>query len=127
MKRLLLCLLIFSTPLFGQSPASSPDPLSPEEKRQILGQLHELRSCRDQVKTYEQFVTRDQEQDVREKANADRALELERQATAIVMKERDLAQEKAILYEQLYRSVTKGPGVGCRILRVVTLGIARCK
>jgi hypothetical protein len=119
--------MICSTQLFGQSQQNSQDPLSPEEKRQILGQLYELRSCRDQVKTYEQFVSRDQEQDAREKANFEKALELEKQSTTLAMKERDLAQEKANLYEQLYRSVAKKPEAGCRILRVVTLGIARCK
>lgn len=74
----------------------------------------------------EEYISRDKEQDAREKANADRALDLERQATAIAQQERDLQKDKAALYEQLYRSVTKKPGVGCRILRVLTLGIHRC-
>jgi hypothetical protein len=119
--------MIGSTPLFGQSPQNSPVPLSPEEKRQILGQLYELRSCRDQVKTYEQFIVRDLEQDAMEKANAEKALELEKQSTTLALKERDLAQGKANLYEQLYRSVTRKPGVGCRILKIITLGIKRCR
>ncbi len=113
------------TPLYAQSPQSSP-PLADEEKRQILGQLYELRSCREEIHAYREYVSRDQDQDAREKANTDRALELEKQATALAQRERDLAQDKANLYEQLYRSVTKKPGVGCRILRAVTLGIYKC-
>ncbi len=75
---------------------------------------------------YADYVSRETEQDKREQANFEKALELERQATGIAQKERDLALDKALLYEQLYRSITKGPGIGCRIWRVVTLGIARC-
>jgi hypothetical protein len=113
------------TPLCAQSPQNSP-PLNDEEKRVILGQLFELRSCREQVETYEQFVEREAEQDAKEKANTDRALELEKRATELMTRERDLAIEKATLYEGLYRSVSKKPGIGCRIWRVVSFGIARC-
>jgi hypothetical protein len=111
--------------LYGQSQPSSP-PLTEEERRLILSQLYELRSARQEIKIYEQYVSRDTEQDAKEKANTDRALELEKQATAIARQERDQQKEKATLYEQLYRSVTRGPGVGCRILRVITAGIHRC-
>jgi 3-methyladenine DNA glycosylase/8-oxoguanine DNA glycosylase len=92
----------------------------------VLGQLYELRACRDEVRTYRDFVARDIEQDAREKANAERALELEQQATGIARQERDLAREKAALYEQMYRSLTKRPGVGCWVKRIFTLGMARC-
>ncbi len=117
--------MICSMALFGQSQDNSP--LRPEEKRTVLIQLYELRSCRDEVKTYEQYVSRETEQDAREKTNAERALELEKQTTAIAQRERDLAQDKANLYEQLYRSVTKPPGLGCRIWRFITAGIHRCQ
>jgi hypothetical protein len=125
MKALLLCLTLCCGTLYAQSPASSP-PLSPEERRLVLGQLYELRACRDEVRTYRDFVARDIEQDAREKANAERALELEQQATGIARQERDLAREKAALYEQMYRSLTKRPGVGCWVKRIFTLGMARC-
>ncbi len=121
-----LFLLLSLTPLYAQSPQNSP-PLADEEKRQILGQLYELRSCREEILAYRDYVSRDQEQDAREKANTDRALELEKQATTLAQRERDLAQDKANLYEQLYKSLTKKPGAGCRILRVITLGIVRCR
>lgn len=110
---------------FVQSQESSP--LHPEELRTVLFQLYELRSCREHIKTLDSHIERDMEQDAREKANYERALELERQATALAHGERDLAREKAVLYEDLYRSVTKKPGIGCRILRAITLGIHRCR
>jgi hypothetical protein len=72
-------------------------PLSPDEGRRILGQLYDAKTCREENASYRDYVERD------------RAL-----------------KEKAAMYEQLYRSVTKRPGLGCRILRVITAGIARC-
>jgi hypothetical protein len=120
----LLLLLATSTPLFGQSAQNSP--LSDSEKRIVLGQLYELRACREQVVSYEQYVARDTEQDARERENSARALELERQATALAQKERDLALDKAAFYEQALRTVTKKPGKWCWFKRFITLGIARC-
>jgi hypothetical protein len=124
MRMLLLFLIIASGTIFAQSPENSP--LTPDEGRAVLGQLYELRSDRDEVKTLESYISRDQEQDAREKLNADRALELERKATELAEKERDMQKDKAALYEQLYRSATRKPGVGCRIARAVTLGIYAC-
>jgi len=72
-------------------------------------------------------VSRESEQDAREKANSERALDLEKQATAIARRERDLAIDKANTFEQLYRSVTKKPGIGCRLAKIFTLGLARCQ
>jgi hypothetical protein len=125
MRILLLCAILILMPRFGRSQENSP--LSPEEKRQILGQLFELRSCRDETRAYEQYVARDREQDAREKANLERSLELERQATALAQKERDIERDRAETYEKLYRSLTKGPGIGCILKRVFTLGIHRCR
>ncbi len=114
------------TPLYGQSPQSSP-PLTEGEKRQILGQLFELRSCRAELAAYQDFVKRETEQDAKERDLATRALELEKQATSLAQKERDLALEKAAFYEQAYRTVTKKPGFWCHMKRFFTLGIARCR
>jgi 3-methyladenine DNA glycosylase/8-oxoguanine DNA glycosylase len=100
--------------------------LSPAEKRLILTQLYELQACRATVLTYEDFLRRDKEQDERETQNWARALELERQATALAVRERDLAQERATFYEQQFRSLTKRPGVGCWLKRFFSFGLVRC-
>jgi len=73
------------------------------------------------------YIERDRELDARDRATWERALELERRATGLAEQERDLAREQAALYENLYRGMTRGPGIGCRILRVLTLGIHRCQ
>jgi hypothetical protein len=124
MRTLLLFLIIASGTIYAQSPANSP--LTPDEGRAVLGQLYELRSTREEIKTLESYISRDQEQDNREKVNSDRAFELERKATDLAQKEADMQKDKAELYEQLYRSATRKPGVGCRIARAVTLGIHQC-
>lgn len=84
-------------------------------------------SCREESAELAGHIERDREQDAREAATWERALELERRATGLAEQERDLAREKAALYEDLYRGMTRGPGIGCRILRVLTLGIHRCQ
>lgn len=127
MHRYLLFLMLISTPLCAQSQQSSPvPPLSNEEKRRILAQLYELQSCRGQVASYEEFVDREREQDERERANWQRAVDLEKQATVLAQKERDLALEKTAFYEAQFKSLTKRPGLGCRVLAAITLGVHRC-
>ena len=101
-------------------------PLTPDEGRRVLGQLLELGSCREESTELAGHIERDRELDARERKTWERALELERRATGLAERERDLAQEQAEVFEQLYRSVTKRPGIGCRILRVITFGIHRC-
>ena len=125
MRKWLLFLTLISTPLCGQSQQTSP-PLDPGEKRQILLQLYELQSCRGQVASYEEYAGREKEQVERERANWQRALDLEKQATQLAERERDLQAERAAFYEQAFKSVTKRPGLGCRILAAVTLGMHRC-
>ena len=124
MRTLLLCLTIVSGAISGRSQDNSP--LTTDEGRRILGQLYELGSLREEVRTYQVHISRDAELDARETAAHERALELERKATAIAERQRELEAEKAKLYEDFYRAVTKKAGVGCRILRALTLGIHRC-
>lgn len=125
MRTLLLSLILSCGAISGWSQDNSP--LTPDEGRQVLGQLLELGSCREEVRELSGHIDRDREQDARERATWERALELERRATGLAEQERDLAREKAALYEDLYRGVTRGPGIGCRILRVLTLGMHRCR
>jgi hypothetical protein len=122
---LLWFLILLSGAISGWSQDNSP--LTPDEGRQVLGQLLELGSCRAETRELTGYVERDRDQDAREKTTWERALELERRATGLAEQERDLARERASLYEDLYRGVTRGPGIGCRILRVLTLGIHRCR
>ena len=122
-RQILLVSLLFLTaawmPRSVQSQGNSP--LSPEEKRTILLQLHELKSCRETTAVYGQYVARDKEQDGREKANYERSLELEKEATR-------LANERAKFYEDAFKSVTRKPGgFGCVMGKIFTLGLYRCK
>ena len=116
------------TPLsaLSQTP-SQPLPLTEPEKRQILRQLIELEAAREQIRAYSDYVDRDRQADERERANWQRAVELEKQAAAIAVRERDLAEERAKFYEAAYRALAKKPGFGCWMKRIFSLGIARCR
>ncbi len=120
----MICLMARSAASQEISPAA---PLNETEKRQVLSQLYELKSCRDQVQNYAGAIAEDRKLDEKERANYERALELEKQATSLAQRERDLEKERAVFYEQSYRTLVKGPSVWCRITKVLTLGIARCK
>ena len=78
-------------------------------------------------KMNEEFLAREKEQDAKEKENAELALKLQQTATTLAQKERDLALEKSLFYENLYNSVTKkSKGIGCTLKRIFSLGFARC-
>lgn len=110
----------------GSSAPGSP-PLNDGEKRAVLRYLYELEATRAQLSGYREYVSRDREADEREAKNWQRALELEKQATALAVRERDLAADQAKFYEAAYRSLAKKPGFGCWMKRVFSLGIARCR
>ncbi len=120
--------------LCQQSSQPSRAPLSEQELHRILDQLRELAAARVQITALEVAIARDREQDDRERANTARALELEKEATAVAQKERDLAirerdlaADKASFYAAAFKSLTKKPGLGCRIFSAVfTLGMHRC-
>ena len=127
MQKWILFLAISLTPLCARSQQNSPpQPLGEGEKRLILQQLYDLEACRSQVAGYADFVSRDKALTDREQENWQRSLDLEKQATALAEKERDLAPDRAKTYEELYRSVVHRPAIGCRMKQLFTLGLARC-
>ena len=109
-----------------QSSQQPQPPLNETEKRLVLGQLLELKSCRQETAAYKDYLSRETELVTKERVNYERALDLEKQATALAQKERDLAQDKENFYEQAYRTVTKKPGKLCQVVKVITLGLAQC-
>jgi hypothetical protein len=102
-------------------------PLVDAEKRVVIVQLIKTASLAIQVAAYQDFVQKEQVQHDQEQLGNAKALEIEKQATSLAQKERDLQKERADMYEQLYKSVTKKPGVGCWIWRILTLGIHNCR
>jgi hypothetical protein len=112
---------------FGLSQQNSQLPLSEEEKRRIILQLYELQSCRKQVFSYEDYIKLDKEQDDRERTSLQRSIDVEKRATAVTEKERDLEKERAEFYKKAFEEVTKKRGFGCTMKKIFTLGIARCR
>jgi len=95
--------------------------------RQILGQLHELRTTRDENIALKDYIAKDAEFDAREKDIAEQRIALMAERLAITEQRVEMERERGNLYEQLYRAVTAKPSIGCQIARVVTLGIHRCR
>jgi hypothetical protein len=109
-------------------PANPPTtPLSYPEKQEVLKQLIKVPELETQVKALNGYVQDQDSLHQKEKANSDQALELEKKATELAQKERDLAKDQATFYKDLYQSVTKKTSLKCKIARVLTLGIYRCK
>ena len=126
MRTFLSFLVLTSTLQCGLSQTTSPPPLSDGEKQQILRQLYELESARKDLAGYRELDARDKEQDEREVKNWQRTVELEKKATGLAERERDLAEERGKFYEAAYKSVTKRRGFGCTLLKIFTLGISGC-
>ena len=131
--RRLLCLMIVSGLIFAPLPVNSqeiPDnaePLTPNEGRLILGQLYELQTRRAEVETLRAYIERDREQDERERKLVDIQLDNINEKLNLVYIQLDIANERAKLYESLYRAVTAKPSFGCRVAKVVTIGLYRCR
>lgn len=108
-----MLLMALSAPLwssYGQEKPPAPAaPLSAEEKRELLGRLHDLKVARAELEVLHGHVDADEKQDEREKILAARELELERRATAIAETERDVEKQRADFYEGAFKALTKKP------------------
>lgn len=146
-RRLAMSLLLISvTPLwmmpFGPYQDSSkpndspPVPLTLAEKRIVHGQLFELKILRVEVEQYrlhEQQALQQYEDEKKvweSKIQAEKqSYELSLQKVAIVEHERDLAVEKAQFYQTSLNVCrqNKKTGFWCKLGKIFTLGIKRCK
>ena len=129
---LALLLMLTLSASYGQSlddwpqPDPPPDVLTAPELRQILGQLHELNVARAENAALREHIERDREFDARERELANDWQKLSGERLGLANQETALHRERADFYELLYRSVTRKPGAGCKILKVVTIGLYRC-
>lgn len=101
--------------------------LNEAEKRRILAQLYELQSARQTLVLYSDYIKRLDDQAKREQDLCVRTVDLEKKATALAEKERDLYKDQANTWQQMYKVATKKPGWTCILKRIVTLGLGRCK
>lgn len=127
MKYILAAIFILF-PAIAVAQDHKPPPLNESEKRTVLLQLYELEAVRAKVAAYEDWIKRETELYEREKIIQRQAIENERRATEIAIRERDLARDQAEFYKNLYESVTqKRGGIGCTLAKIFTLGLYRCK
>lgn len=107
------------TPCAVSQDSSPASPLSEQDQRLIYDQLIELKACREQVKAYEEHLTRDAAMDARANDICEEKITLERRRA-------ELAEERAKFYEQAYKLLAKKRSFGCWLKKIFTLGMAKC-
>lgn len=123
---ILICFLLFGqpSPISGQQ--NPPAPLDSAELREILIRLHQLQISWDELQLRIQAEQQMQELFNRERALAQRELDTEKQRTGLATKEAATEKERAEFYRQAYEAVTRKPGLGCALKKLVTFGLSRC-
>jgi hypothetical protein len=79
------------------------------------------------VQVYEEYLVYEKALDVKEKEYWKKALDLEKEKTALEKKRADTEADRALYYEGLYKAATKKKGgIKCFLKRFFTAGLARC-
>lgn len=102
-------------------------PLTDEELRENLHRLVQLESVLSENEIYRAYIEREAALAKKEQANSDEALRLANEATRLAQKETELQRERADFYENAYKTIAKGRSKKCTILKIFTLGLARCQ
>ena len=100
--------------------------LTAPELRQILGQLNELGMTRAENAALKEYIERDREFDERERELAINLQKLADERLDLANQTIILHKEQAEMYQNLYRALIAKPSFGCRVVRVLTIGIHRC-
>lgn len=105
--------------------------LTPEEKRQIARQLHELETLRAQVVEYQRAISEYQSIHAGFSSVCTQAVDAERRAGEAIagslQREVEAERANAKFYREAYEMLLKRkPGIGCWVKRIFTLGMARC-
>jgi uncharacterized small protein (DUF1192 family) len=115
----------------GICQTDSQQPLNEKEKRQVLLQLYELDTLRQQVKMYKDFFDRLEKQNDNTLNACQQAIQTEKEIGEIkvqgLQEQIKLLQEQVETYKAMYEKVTKKGGrFKCFIKKFFTAGIARC-
>jgi hypothetical protein len=101
--------------------------LAEKESRLVLTELNELGVRRTQVTEYEDIIEQSKIQCENERNNCVEKVKGLEGKISIVEKERDVALDKAKVYEGSYKLVTKKRGAGCTVMKILTLGMYKCR
>lgn len=134
MARRLRCLLLTwtmlsgaSLPIFAQeAPRQPAAPLTEAERREVLDRLYELRVTKAELSVLNDHLEKRDALDAREKAAWERSIEIEKKATALAERERDLEKARGDFLNEQLKAATKGRSVGCTILKLLPPWIWRC-
>jgi hypothetical protein len=138
-KKLLLVLLLTTTPALAQNPVGvigdtqtlTVPPLSDEELRDILLRLNQLTLSWERQRLLQETIVRSDELIMRERELISREKELavaaERANTAQAEAKMALEKNRADFYEMAFHSATKGRSAGCWVAKIFTIGLAHCQ
>ena len=91
-------------------------------------QLYELERSRALISQYEEILKKINEADAKYKDAVEQEKSLLLQKISLAENARDLAIERAELYKNMYNTMCgNGRSAKCTILRILTIGIYRCK
>jgi hypothetical protein len=89
--------------------------------------LAELKTARLKIQALDTYIAQLQSLELRATAVSQQELEVERRLRGIAEKERDVERIRADQLEMALKLALRRPSIGCRILRIFTLGLARCQ
>lgn len=103
-----------------------PQPLTEPERREILHRLVQLESALAENRVFAAYIERETALAKKEQANSDEGIRLAGEATRLAQRETELERERADFYENAYKTLSKGRTKKCTLLKILTIGIARC-
>lgn len=110
-----------------QYPSQDQSPLTPDEIREGALRIEQLILARREAELLKQALTREQELAERERQLAERELSTEKQRSELASKETSIQKDRADFYEMAFKEATKGRSFGCKLAKVLTIGLAKCR
>lgn len=117
---------MLSTPGYAQEPRQPSPPLNSSELLETALNLSELIAAREKIRLQEQALAQNKDLSDRERALAQRELDLQKQLLSIAERERDVEKRRGDELDTLLKLRNKKPGFGCQVKKVLTLGLGRC-
>jgi hypothetical protein len=86
-----------------------------------------LQACTATTAAYEELISRDKEQDARERELSEQRIAIEKEKAAIAERRAEIEKERADMFESLYNAKSKkSGGVKCFLKRLFSFGLSRC-
>lgn len=122
----LLLMLGSALPSIAQELPNANAPLSPDELREGILRIEQgILSAKESDLLRRSIADREALAE-RERALAARELDTEKQRTGIAEEKAAVEKVRGDFYEQAFTTATQKTSFGCRVKRILTLGLAKC-